>query len=647
MFRYICKRLLEIIPVLIAVTIVIFILLSFTPGEPALISLGPDATQEQIDLFNEQNGLNDPLVIQYLRYMKNALTGDFGMSYNLHVSVSSLITSRLPNTLILVAGFMVLTVVMSIPLGIAMAIKQNSLFDNTMRVFTLFFNAMPQFWLALVMILLFSVELGWLPSNGLDSFKAGIMPTICLALSALTLLSRSQRSSMLETIHQDYIRTAKSKGLSYGKIITKHALKNSLLPVLTLYGSSVGTVLGGSIVIETVFGISGIGKMTRDAMLAKDVPTVMASVIITAFGIALINLLTDIAYAIVDPRIRIMYAKSDKKSKEAKAELKNLKKNSAKTKEAAHADPTFTADGADEAKSIFDDLDSDKKIELKSRSMLKDVWIRLKKNKSAVIGIVIFIVIVVACFSSPLFFSFEEDIVGIDAINRLDTPSKDHLFGLDELGRNMFARVLWGGRVSIFAGLCSLLVGFILGGLLGTIAAYYGGRVDNIIMRIIDVFMAIPSILLMITLATIMIPSTKTLIFAIGLSLIPRQARIVRAQVLQVKNMEYIEAIKIQGASAFKIIVAHILPNAISPIITTVVLDIGFAITMISTLSYLGMGVQPPTPEWGYMLSTSQEFMRDAWHLTTIPGLVLMLTVVSLTLVGDGLRDALDPRMKR
>lgn len=304
MQRYITKRLLQIIPVLIGVTLLIFFLLSLTPGDAAQIALGADATEEQLEMFREQNGLNDPLLVQYINYMHNALRGDFGTSYSLKIPVGKMIESRIGATLALLTGYMVLTIIMSLPLGIGMAIKQNSFFDNTMRVFTLFFNAMPQFWLALMMILLFSVKLKWLPANGFDSFSSIIMPVFCLALTALTLLSRSERSSMLEVIHQDYIRTAKAKGLSYGYIIRHHALKNSLLPLLTLYGSMIGSCLGGSIVIETVFGINGIGKMTRDALLQKDTPTIMASVIITAFGIALVNLITDLAYGFIDPRIQ-------------------------------------------------------------------------------------------------------------------------------------------------------------------------------------------------------------------------------------------------------------------------------------------------------------------------------------------------------
>jgi len=188
---------------------------------------------------------------------------------------------------------------------------------------------------------------------------------------------------------------------------------------------------------------------------------------------------------------------------------------------------------------------------------------------------------------------------------------------------------------------------FFCGTIIGAVAAYYGRLADTLTMRVIDVIMAIPTTLLMITLATIMKPTTINLIFAVGLGLIPGLSRMVRGQVLQIVENEYIEASRIQGASDLKIIVSHVLPNALSPIITTVILDIATAVMVISTLSFLGLGVQPPNPEWGTMLAGGRQFLRYSWHITTIPGIALVITLMSLTLVGDGLRDALDPRMKR
>jgi len=283
----------------------------------------------------------------------------------------------------------------------------------------------------------------------------------------------------------------------------------------------------------------------------------------------------------------------------------------------------------------------------KKRSLWVDVWKRLRRNKTAVTGMAVFIVITLACLTSPLYYDYNTNIVGARVANQFVGPSREYLLGADELGRDILARILWGGRTTLLVSFSGLAIAVVFGTIIGTAAAYYGRFSDMIIMRIVDVIMAVPPILLMITLATIMNPSTSSLIFVVGFGLLPTQTRMVRGQVLQIVDSEFIEAARVQGASDFKIIRKHILPNALSPIITTIILDIGYAVLVISTLSFLGLGVQPPDPEWGSMLSKGKDFLRFAYHIATYPGIALVVTLMSLTLVGDGVRDAMDPRMKR
>ena len=309
-----------IIPILIGVTLFVFLILSLTPGDPAKVALGADATKEQLDLFRRQNGLDAPVIVQYFNYMIKAVTGDLGTSYITRQTVSSMIGIRAPTTLFLAFSSMFLTILVSMPLGVRMAVKQNSFFDNFMRVLTIVFTSMPQFWLALMMIMLFSVTLGWLPSSGLDDYKAAIMPIICLALGGITMCARTGRSSMLEVIHQDYIRTARAKGLPYKYIIRKHALKNAMLPMVTVYGRIVATCFSGSVVLETVFGINGLGQMMTAAVRQKDVPAILGSIIISACIITIVNLATDLAYAFIDPRIKSKYVRRKNELKVVKAD---------------------------------------------------------------------------------------------------------------------------------------------------------------------------------------------------------------------------------------------------------------------------------------------------------------------------------------
>jgi len=285
------------------------------PGDPARIVLGTNATEEQLELFREQNGLNDPTLIQYFNYMKHAVTGDFGISYNTRQPVTSMIAVRVGTTLTLSFSSMFLTIAVAMPLGIFMAVKQNSLFDNSMRVFTTILTSMPQFWLAMMFILLFSVTLRWLPSSGIATFSAFIMPVVCLACQGITMSARTGRSSMLEVVNQDYIRTARAKGLRYNYIIRKHALNNALMPMISVYGRIIATCFSGSVVIESIFGINGIGQMMTNALRQKDAPAIMGSIIISCLVITTVNILTDIAYAFIDPRIKSRYVGRKPKQK--------------------------------------------------------------------------------------------------------------------------------------------------------------------------------------------------------------------------------------------------------------------------------------------------------------------------------------------
>lgn len=286
-------------------------------------------------------------------------------------------------------------------------------------------------------------------------------------------------------------------------------------------------------------------------------------------------------------------------------------------------------------------------IRRKKRSLWSDAWLRMRRSHTAVIGMIIFGIILVVCYGAPLYIDYDTQVIGTDLTMVRQFPAEGHLLGTDEVGRDILARIIWGGRTSITIALAATVISSVLGIILGAISAYYGGTTDSVIMRTLDVFMAIPSMLLMITLVSIMDPTTFNLIMAMSISGVPSIARIVRGQMLSVMRNEYVEAVHGMGASPFRIVVKHVLPNAISPLISQIVASVAGEITMISSLSYIGLGVQAPAPEWGAMLSAGQPYLRNQPYLTIFPGIAIVITIISLTLMGDGLRDALDPRMKR
>lgn len=309
MHKYILKRILMLIPVLLGVTFIVFTILSFTPGDPAQLILGESAPKAQIEQLREEMGLNDSFIVQYFNFVKNAIRGDFGRSYTTQREVFDEIFQRFPNTLILAAAGVILAVVIGIPVGIISATKQYSLVDSVSMIAALIGVSMPNFWLGLMLILLFAVNLGWLPFAGFDSWSSIILPTITLGTGAAAIITRMTRSSMLEVIRQDYIRTARAKGVKEKKVINKHALKNALIPVITVVGLQFGGLLGGAVLTETVFSWPGVGRLLVEAIRAKDTPMVLASVVFLATTFSIVNLLVDILYAFVDPRIKSQYGK--------------------------------------------------------------------------------------------------------------------------------------------------------------------------------------------------------------------------------------------------------------------------------------------------------------------------------------------------
>lgn len=307
MAKYILKRLLMMIPIILGITFIIFTIMDMIPGDTATVILGDNAPQEAREQLEEELGLNRPFLVRYADYVVNALQGDFRDSYRTHMPVFDEIFQRFPTTLKLAVGAMLLAVALGVPLGIISAVKQYSLTDALSSVGAMLLASVPAFWLGLLSMLLFSLKLGWLPSNGADSAKSFILPIITLSLPGAAEILRLTRSTMLEVIRQDYIRTAQAKGATERTIIWRHALKNALLPIITVAGMHFGALLGGSMITESVFAMPGVGTLAIDAIRSKDTPQVMASVLLLAVVFCVIMLLVDLLYAFIDPRIRARY----------------------------------------------------------------------------------------------------------------------------------------------------------------------------------------------------------------------------------------------------------------------------------------------------------------------------------------------------
>lgn len=286
------------------------------------------------------------------------------------------------------------------------------------------------------------------------------------------------------------------------------------------------------------------------------------------------------------------------------------------------------------------------KQKYKKQSQLKEIWFRLKKNKTSVLGLIIILIIISLAIASGFIYDYDEDVINQNISERLQSPSLDHPFGTDELGRDILARIIYGSRTSLSIGFTTVVISLISGGILGAISGFYGGRIDNVIMRIMDIFLAIPGTLFAITIVAALGTSTINLMIALSISGVPRFARIVRSSVMTVRDVEFVEAARAIGANNLRIIIQHVIPNSLAPVIVQTTLQVATIILTIAGLSFLGLGVSAPQPEWGAMLSSARAYMREYSYMTLFPGLAIMITILALNLLGDGLRDALDPRLK-
>ncbi len=282
--------------------------------------------------------------------------------------------------------------------------------------------------------------------------------------------------------------------------------------------------------------------------------------------------------------------------------------------------------------------------EKKSRSQLLAVLKALSRNKMAILGLIILILLLVTGIFADVIAPY--DYAKQDLANAFQHPNAQHIFGTDEFGRDIFSRIVYGARMSLLVGFVSVGIAVIIGGALGAIAGYYGKRVDNVIMRLMDVLLAVPQTLLAIAIVAALGTGLVNLMIAVGISSVPTYARIVRASVLTIREEEYIEAARASGTKNSKIIIKHILPNCVAPVIVQVTLGIAGAILTAAGMSFIGLGIQPPNPEWGNMLSTGRDYIRGYAYMTMFPGLAIVITVLSLNLLGDGLRDALDPKLR-
>src|SRR5436309_2155847 len=485
MRAFLTRRLLLLVPTLLGVTLATFLMLHLTPGDPVTIMLGEFASASDVARLRAELGLDRPIVVQYFKFLGRAVRGDLGSSIRSRRPVQEEIAERLPPTMVLALAAQVLAVCAGITAGVTAAAARRPSVDSAIVAVTLVGLSMPTFWSGLLLILLFSLTLGWLPITASGGLRALILPAVTLAAPAAAVLARVTRASVLEVLRQDYVRTARAKGVSERLVVYRHALRNALIAVLTVAALQFAGLVAGAVLVESV--ISG---------------------------------------AVLRP------------------------------------------------------------------------------------------------------------------------PSRSFPLGTDELGRDVLSRVIHGARISLRIGLVTIGIALVLGTVIGVLAGFYGGVIDGVLMAVMEVLLAFPQILLAMAILAMLGPSLTNAMIAVGLSAVPVYARTARGTTLSVRAMDYVEAARAIGVGDGRILARHVLPNMISPVVVLATAVVGIAILIAAGLSYLGLGAQPPTPEWGAMLSQARAYLRNAWWMATFPGLAITLVVISLNLCGDWLRDLLDPRLR-
>src|SRR5438094_929244 len=471
MLTFVVRRLLLAVPVLLGVVFVVMLTIDYLPGDAVTLMLGEHATKDAVAKLREHLGLDKPFLVRYLDYVGRVARGDLGRSIQQNRPVAAELADAWPATLELTVAALVIATVAGIAAGVASAVWPNSLFDGLARLGSLFGLSMPIFWTGLVLIVVFSLWLNWLLVGGAGSLTHLILPAVTLALPSVAMIARMTRSAVLDVLREDYVRTARAKGVGEVWVLGRHALRNAFIPILTLLGLQSGQLMGGAVLTETVFAWPG-------------------------------------------------------------------------------------------------------------------------------------------------------------------------------FGRDILSRVIYGSRVALLVGVVSVLIALAGGLVLGTAAGFTGGWLDTVVMRVVEILLAFPYLLLALAIVAMLGPGVLNTTLAVGIWGVPAVTRMVRGSVLALRETEYVGAARALGAPAPAVLRRHVLPNVLPGLVVYATLFMANAILLEAALSFLGLGVQPPTASWGLMVSTGRDVLLVAPHVATVPGLAIMVAVLGFNLVGDGLRDALDPRLR-
>ena len=749
---YVARRLALSIPVLLGVTIITFYL-SYGMGDPLAAYVTERTTDEQYEMLAEKHGINEPIYVQYFTYLKSVITFDWGYSEVLNEEVSDALRYRFAATLELSILAFVFAVATAIPLGIFSSIRQNRWEDHSIRLFALAGSAIPIFWFALVLQYFFAVtldvyfpELNWpitsrfdevlweikdpidMNTNFLlfdaiaagswihfkDALKHMILPATVLAYSSMATIIRLMRGNMLDVLGQDYIRTAKSKGLSESQITYKHGAPNAMIPTVTLLGMGFAGLINGSVLTETIFTWPGLGAWAITAMRSLDVSAILAYTLFSAFLYIIANLVVDILYAFLDPRVELSGHSSVAEiavvslsililvftyiSVDLAVWLGMFTIVSLVSLSIYFMISRFLSNPEDIwvvflfvgtvfvvwsilagffMKILFTVLvlylgylaynwdDMKDSLEPKFDEFKRTLY-QIRKNPLTVLGLFLVISLISIAFFAPWLappsesqrdpmkmeehfqFNFNPQPPCYFSCTADAGEENGYILGSTDRGYDIYYGIVWGSRTSLDVAAKVVFTGTFIAVAIGAVSGYYGGRVDDIVMRITDVFIAIPGLVLALAIIAVTEDaSIEMLMYALIIVGWPGFTRIIRAEALRIRKLPYIEAAKASGASDFRIIFKHVIPNCITSVIVIATMDMGGIVLSLAALGFLGFGGGPDLAEWGKLVSFGQDdILLGQWWGFFFPGLAIALWALGFYLLGDGIRDILDPKQR-
>ncbi len=675
--RYLFRKLILAIITLSVIIVFNFFLFRILPGDPARALVGIGRMKPAaVERIRKQFGLDKPVWVnidrlrvgdlkggldsQFSAYIQNLFRGNLGVSFANRLEVSEILADRVWKTVILLFTGELVAITLGSVLGIIASWRRGSKLDLGILLWGLFTWSIPTFFFGIILVVLsrghlptgMMVTVGLKPEDGLiywkDVAKHLVLPTITLGIGFTSSYMMVMRSSIIEVLSEDYILAAKAKGLSNLEILRDHALKNAMLPMVTLIALSLGYTVGGAIQVETVFSWPGIGRLIFDSVGKQDYPVLQGAFLLLAVSVIAANFLADFVYTLLDPRIQL--------EKPALVQHKQSIYTSMLLAFTGFFRTLWQIPGSIGG-SIINLPKAIPRLLKWGKTTGKTLWggtlvfwATLKRNPMAMIGVLMLLVVLILAIFAPLVVPFTiEEMANLKITSEdiLAPPDADHILGRDDAGKDVLSQLIYGARISLIVGFAASFMSLIIGTVVGMIAGYFGGRVDTFFMRMVDFLMVIPTLPLMLVIITFWGRGLEKIIFVIGLLYWTYMARLVRSQVISIKERHYILRSKAIGASDFRIIFQHIFPQVVPLIIAQGVLDTSTAIIAESSLAFLGLG-DPTKVSWGMMLNFAfaRAISKEAWWFLLPPGFAIVWVSLSLVLIGTALEEVFNPRLK-